>query len=60
MGVYTYLLHEKLMRDLEAQHKDYAVFPAISGSLTELLGRCNSVEGYIPDGRVPNGFEHGS
>ena len=42
------------MRDLGSQHKDYAVFlPAISGFLTELLGRCNSVEGYIPevDGR---------
>ena len=48
------------MRDLGSQHKDYAVFlPAISGFFTELLGRCNSVEGYIPDGRVPNGFEHG-
>ena len=49
------------MKDLGSQHKDYAVFlPAISGFLTELLGRCNSVEGYIPDGRVSNGFEHGS
>ena len=48
------------MKDLGSQHKDYAVFlPAISGFFTELLGRCNSVEGYIPDGRVPNGFEHG-
>ena len=36
------------MRDLGSQHKDYAVFPPISGFFTELLGRCNSVEGYIP------------
>ena len=44
------------MRDLSSKHSDYAFF-------TELLGRCNSVEGYIPnvDGRdrVPKGFEHG-
>ena len=52
------------MRDLSKRHSDYATFlPAISGFFTELLGRCNSVEGYIPnvDGRdrVPQGFEHG-
>ena len=52
------------MRDLGSQHKDYAVFlPAISGFFTELLGRCNSVEGYIPEvdgrNRVPKGFETG-
>ena len=48
------------MRDLSKRHSDYATFlPAISGFFTELLGRCNSVDGYIPDGRVPKGFEHG-
>jgi|TARA_B110000971_G_scaffold21937_1_gene19866 hypothetical protein len=48
------------MRDLSSKHSDYATFlPAISGFMTELLGRCNSVEGYIPDGRIPKGFEHG-
>ena len=52
------------MKDLSKRHSDYATFlPAISGFFTELLGRCNSVEGYIPnvDGkdRVPQGFEHG-
>ena len=52
------------MRDLSSKHSDYATFlPAISGFFTELLGRCNSVEGYIPEvdgrSRVPKGFEHG-
>ena len=48
------------MRDLSKRHSDYATFlPAISGFFTELLGRCNSVDGYIPDGRVPKNFEHG-
>ena len=48
------------MRDLSKTHSDYATFlPAVSGFMTELLGRCKSVPGYIPDGRVPNGFEHG-
>lgn len=48
------------MHDLSKEHKDYAVFlPAISGFMTELLGRTNNVEGYLPDGRTPKGFEHG-
>jgi len=48
------------MRDLSKTHSDYATFlPAVSGFMTELLGRCKSVPGYIPEGRVPNGFEHG-
>ena len=48
------------MRDLSKTNSDYATFlPAISGFMTELLGRCKNVPGYIPDGRVPNGFEHG-
>ena len=61
---HTYCLQGLNMKDLSKRHSDYATFlPAISGFFTELLGRCNSVEGYIPnvDGkdRVPQGFEHG-
>ena len=57
------IAHEVLMRDLGSQHKDYAVFPCNKWIFTELLGRCNSVEGYIPEvdgrNRVPKGFETG-
>ena len=46
--------------NLSDHNKDIAVYlPAISGFFTELLGRCKHIEGYIPDGRVPEGFEHG-
>lgn len=48
------------MKDLHTAHRDYAVFlPAISGFMTELLGRIKSVEGYLPENRTPKGFEHG-
>jgi hypothetical protein len=46
--------------DLSKHRGDFAVYlPAISGFYTELLGRCKHIEGYIPDGRIPEGFEHG-
>lgn len=40
--------------------EDYAVFlPAVSGFYTEVLGRSESIEGYLPEGRWPKGLPNG-
>ena len=46
--------------DLSKFRKDYALFlPAISGFYTEVLGRAKHFENYIPESRIPKGFERG-
>ena len=46
--------------DLSRYRKDYALFlPAISGFYAEVLGRARHFENYIPESRIPAGFENG-